>query len=192
MKALRTHAAGGPETLVMDELPDPVPGKGEVLVRVHACSINFPDTLMIRDLYQFRPERPYAPGNWEHAKHGVFGAAELFEEMQAAVSRIGFPCFVKPVMSSSGKGQSRLTSDADVTPAWEYALSAGRVKQARVIVEGQVSFDFEITQLTVRAADGTHFCEPIGHVQVDGDYVESWQPQAMSASRWTSRVDAPQ
>ena len=110
-----------------------------------------------------------------------YAFASSLEEMQAAVSRIGFPCFVKPVMSSSGKGQSRLTSEADVRPAWEYALSAGRVKQARVIVEGQVSFDFEITQLTVRAADGTHFCEPIGHVQVDGDYVESWQPQAMSA-----------
>jgi phosphoribosylglycinamide formyltransferase 2 len=101
--------------------------------------------------------------------------------MQAAIDRIGFPCFVKPVMSSSGKGQSRLKSQADVAPAWDYALSAGRVKQMRVIVEGQIHFDFEITLLTVRAASGTHFCEPIGHVQVDGDYVESWQPQAMSS-----------
>jgi phosphoribosylglycinamide formyltransferase 2 len=83
-------------------------------------------------------------------------------------------------MSSSGKGQSRLKSQADVAKAWDKALSAGRVKEARVIVEGEVKFDFEITQLTVRAKDGTQFCEPIGHVQVDGDYVESWQPQAMS------------
>jgi phosphoribosylglycinamide formyltransferase 2 len=107
--------------------------------------------------------------------------ASSLEELQAGIDRIGFPNFVKPVMSSSGKGQSRLKSQADVAPAWDYALSAGRVKQPRVIVEGQVMFDFEITLLTVRAASGTHFCDPIGHVQVDGDYVESWQPQAMSA-----------
>ncbi|MEQ1490627.1 MAG: formate-dependent phosphoribosylglycinamide formyltransferase, partial [Terricaulis sp.] len=110
-----------------------------------------------------------------------YAFASSLEEMQAAVDKIGFPNFVKPVMSSSGKGQSRLKSQADVAPAWDYALSGGRVKQPRVIVEGQVMFDFEITLLTVRAASGTHFCEPIGHGQVDGDYVESWQPQAMSA-----------
>ena len=102
------------------------------------------------------------------------------EELQAATARIGFPCFVKPVMSSSGKGQSKLRSADDVMKAWDKALTAGRVKEARVIVEGEVKFDFEITVLTVRAADGTHFCAPVGHVQVDGDYVESWQPQAMS------------
>jgi len=101
-------------------------------------------------------------------------------ELQAATGRIGFPCFVKPVMSSSGKGQSRLKSAADVEKAWDKAMTAGRVKEARVIVEGEIEFDFEITELTVRAADGTHFCEPVGHVQFDGDYVESWQPQAMS------------
>ena len=110
-----------------------------------------------------------------------YAFASSLEEMQAAVDQIGFPCFVKPVMSSSGKGQSRLKAQGDVAPAWEYAMSAARVKQPRVIIEGQVHFDFEITLLTVRAASGTHFCEPIGHVQVDGDYVESWQPQAMSA-----------
>jgi phosphoribosylglycinamide formyltransferase 2 len=110
-----------------------------------------------------------------------YAFASSLEELQAAAAKIGFPSFVKPVMSSSGKGQSRLKSAADVAPAWDKALSAGRVREARVIVEGEVAFDFEITQLTVRAADGTHFCEPIGHVQKDGDYVESWQPQAMSA-----------
>jgi phosphoribosylglycinamide formyltransferase 2 len=110
-----------------------------------------------------------------------YAFASSLEELQAGIDRIGFPNFVKPVMSSSGKGQSRLKSQADVAPAWDYALSSGRVKQPRVIVEGQVMFDFEITLLTVRAASGTRFCEPIGHVQVDGDYVESWQPQAMSA-----------
>jgi phosphoribosylglycinamide formyltransferase 2 len=111
----------------------------------------------------------------------AYAFASSLEEMQAAIDRIGFPCFVKPVMSSSGKGQSRLKTQNEVTAAWDYAMSAGRVKQPRVIVEGQVNFDFEITLLTVRAASGTHFCEPIGHVQVDGDYIESWQPQAMSA-----------
>ncbi len=110
-----------------------------------------------------------------------YAFASSLEDLQAAIDGgIGFPCFVKPVMSSSGKGQSRLKSRADVAAAWDKALSAGRVKQPRVIVEGEVKFDFEITLLTVRAKDGTHFCEPIGHVQVDGDYVESWQPQAMS------------
>jgi phosphoribosylglycinamide formyltransferase 2 len=111
-----------------------------------------------------------------------YAFASSLEELQAAAARIGYPSFVKPVMSSSGKGQSRLKSADDVAGAWEKALSAGRVREARVILEGEVKFDFEITQLTVRAKDGTHFCEPIGHVQKDGDYVESWQPQAMSAA----------
>ena len=102
------------------------------------------------------------------------------EELKAAAERIEYPCFVKPVMSSSGKGQSRLKSSTDVDKAWDKALTAGRVKEARVIIEGQIDFDFEITELTVRAKDGTHFCAPVGHVQFDGDYVESWQPQPMS------------
>jgi len=110
----------------------------------------------------------------------AYAFASSLEELQAACAKIGFPCFVKPVMSSSGKGQSRLKSAEDVGPAWKKALEAGRVREARVIVEGEIRFDFEITQLTVRAADGTHFCAPIGHVQKDGDYVESWQPQPMS------------
>lgn len=118
-----------------------------------------------------------------------YAFASSLEEMQAAIDRIGFPCFVKPVMSSSGKGQTRLKSQHDVALAWDTAMSAGRVKQPRVIVEGQIHFGFEITLLTVRAAYGTHFCEPIGHVQVDGDYVESWQPQAMSAKALASARD---
>ena len=114
-----------------------------------------------------------------------YAFASSLAELEAATARIGFPCFVKPVMSSSGKGQSRLKSPADVAVAWDKALSAGRVREARVIVEGEIEFDFEITQLTVRAVTsngdvGTHFCAPIGHLQVAGDYVESWQPQAMS------------
>ena len=109
-----------------------------------------------------------------------YAFASSLEELRAAAEKTGFPCFVKPVMSSSGKGQSKLKEPADVAKAWDKALSSGRVKSARVIVEGEIKFDFEITLLTLRAKDGTHFCEPIGHVQVDGDYVESWQPQPMS------------
>jgi phosphoribosylglycinamide formyltransferase 2 len=106
-------------------------------------------------------------------------------ELQSAADRIGYPCFVKPVMSSSGKGQSKLKSREDVAKAWDKALTAGRVKEARVIVEGEIAFEFEITMLTVRASDGqgntgTQFCDPIGHLQADGDYIESWQPQPMT------------
>ena len=106
-------------------------------------------------------------------------------ELQAAIdTKIGYPCIVKPVMSSSGKGQSKIAGPADVKAAWDYAMAGGRVSHGRVIVEGFIDFDYEITLLTVRAvgASGqveTHFCEPIGHVQVSGDYVESWQPQPM-------------
>ncbi|SFC15570.1 formate-dependent phosphoribosylglycinamide formyltransferase [Polaromonas sp. OV174] len=109
-------------------------------------------------------------------------------ELQAAIdSKIGYPCVVKPVMSSSGKGQSKLSGPQDVQPAWDCAMAGGRVSHGRVIVEGFIDFDYEITQLTVRAvgASGeieTHFCEPIGHVQVGGDYVESWQPHPMRAA----------
>ena len=97
-----------------------------------------------------------------------------------AVQTLGFPCFVKPVMSSSGKGQSILRSESDIDPAWGHAQSAGRSGKGRVIIEGFVDFDYEITLLTVRHRDGTSFCEPIGHRQEAGDYRESWQPQAMS------------
>ena len=108
------------------------------------------------------------------------------EELRAAIGDgIGYPCVVKPVMSSSGKGQSVLKSDADVATAWQYAQEGGRVGKGRAIVEGFIRFDYEITLLTVRARNAagevdTYFCDPIGHVQVDGDYVESWQPCAMS------------
>ena len=97
-----------------------------------------------------------------------------------AVEEIGLPCIVKPVMSSSGKGQSFIRSAAQLSSAWEYAQQGGRAGAGRVIVEGVVKFDFEITLLTVSAVDGVHFCDPVGHRQEDGDYRESWQPQAMS------------
>ena len=116
---------------------------------------------------------------------------DSLEELQAAIdTKIGYPCIVKPVMSSSGKGQSRIAGAGDVKAAWDYALAGGRVQHGRIIVEGFIDFDYEITLLTVRAvssregAEGaveTHFCEPIGHFQVGGDYVESWQPHPMPA-----------
>jgi phosphoribosylglycinamide formyltransferase 2 len=115
---------------------------------------------------------------------------DSLDELQAAIDGaggqgVGYPCIVKPVMSSSGKGQSKIDGPADVKKAWDYAMSGGRVGPGRIIVEGFIDFDYEITQLTVRAlgADGqveTHFCDPIGHVQVSGDYVESWQPHPMT------------
>jgi phosphoribosylglycinamide formyltransferase 2 len=106
--------------------------------------------------------------------------AGTLDEYRAAVAAIGRPCVVKPVMSSSGKGQSVVRSEDDVQRAWDYAQAGGRAGSGRVIVEGFVDFDYEITLLTVRHAGGTSFCDPIGHLQVDGDYRESWQPQAMT------------
>jgi len=115
-----------------------------------------------------------------------YAFANSLQALQQAIDDgIGYPCFIKPTMSSSGKGQSRITNASEVAAAWEYAATGGRVNQGVVIVEGQIDFDYEITLLTVRAknAEGqveTYFCEPIGHVQQKGDYVESWQPQAMN------------
>jgi phosphoribosylglycinamide formyltransferase 2 len=103
------------------------------------------------------------------------------EEFDDAIKNIGIPCVIKPIMSSSGKGQSTIKTQADIDTAWHYAQEGGRTGAGKVIVEGFVDFDYEITQLTVRHIDGTSFCEPIGHVQVDGDYRQSWQPQTMSA-----------
>jgi len=106
--------------------------------------------------------------------------ADTLEDYRAAIAAIGCPCVVKPVMSSSGKGQSVVRGPDDVLAAWEYAQAGGRAGAGRVIVEGFIRFDYEITLLTVRHAGGTSFCAPIGHLQIDGDYRESWQPQPMS------------
>ena len=113
--------------------------------------------------------------------------ADSLAEMTTAANKLGYPVIIKPVMSSSGKGQSRVDNASQLQAAWEYAASGGRVDKGRVIIEGVIDFDYEITLLTVRALGSsgqveTHFCEPIGHMQVKGDYVESWQPQAMSAA----------
>jgi len=122
-----------------------------------------------------------------------FAFAGSAEALAAGADAVGFPCFVKPVMSSSGKGQSFVENADQVADAWAYALASGRVDTALVIVEGRIDFDFEITLLTVRSLrDGTvvtDFCDPIGHRQVKGDYVESWQPQAMSPAALASAQD---
>lgn len=106
--------------------------------------------------------------------------SDQYADFEASVHRIGIPCVVKPIMSSSGKGQSVIKTAADIESAWQYAQEGGRAGAGRVIVEGFVDFDYEITLLTVRAVDGVHFCAPIGHRQENGDYRESWQPQRMS------------
>ncbi|MGY0615827.1 formate-dependent phosphoribosylglycinamide formyltransferase [Vibrio sp. FJH11] len=106
--------------------------------------------------------------------------ADSYDDFKAAVEFVGIPCVVKPVMSSSGKGQSVIKTEDDIEKAWNYAQEGGRTGAGRVIVEGFIDFDYEITLLTVRAVDGVHFCAPIGHRQEDGDYRESWQPQEMS------------
>ncbi len=106
--------------------------------------------------------------------------AENYIDFEQAVKRIGWPCVVKPIMSSSGKGQSVIKTEADIETAWQYAQEGGRAGKGKVIIEGFVDFDYEITLLTVRHANGTSFCAPIGHVQIDGDYRQSWQPHPMS------------
>ena len=111
-----------------------------------------------------------------------FEFAATKEEFLAAIENIGLPCVVKPIMSSSGKGQSLVKTDADIDASWQYAQEGGRAGAGKVIVEGFVDFDYEITLLTVRHVDGTSFCDPVGHVQIDGDYRESWQPQTMTAA----------
>lgn len=109
-----------------------------------------------------------------------FEFVDTFDDFTKAVNNIGMPCVVKPIMSSSGKGQSVIKTANDIAHAWQYAQEGGRAGKGRVIVEGFVDFDYEITLLTIRHRDGTDFCEPIGHVQKNGDYQQSWQPQVMS------------
>jgi len=115
-----------------------------------------------------------------------FQFATTNHEFHAAIESIGMPCVVKPIMSSSGKGQSVIRETSDIEKAWLYAQEGGRAGKGKVIIEGFIDFDYEITLLTIRHRDGTSFCLPIGHLQVDGDYRESWQPQAMSDTALSS------
>lgn len=121
-----------------------------------------------------------------------FVFADTYESYQTAVEEIGLPCVVKPIMSSSGKGQSVISMQDEIEQAWNVAQQGGRAGAGRVIVEGFIDFDYEITLLTVRHIGGTSFCEPIGHRQERGDYVESWQPQAMSAVAYAKAKDIAQ
>lgn len=122
-------------------------------------------------------------------KTSPYAFASDAETLAAEADKIGFPVFIKPVMSSSGKGQSKVDNAAGIAAAWDHALTAGRGNQVRVIVEGAVDFDYEITLLTVRHTNGTSFCAPVGHRQESGDYVESWQPQAMSEAALQAAQD---
>ncbi|EAT11554.1 formate-dependent phosphoribosylglycinamide formyltransferase [Bermanella marisrubri] len=122
-------------------------------------------------------------------KTSPYEFAATFDEYQNAIKNIGLPCVVKPIMSSSGKGQSLVKRESDIQKAWDYAQEGGRAGKGKVIIEGFVDFDFEITLLTVRHRDGTSFCAPIGHRQENGDYQESWQPQAMSETALNSAQD---
>jgi phosphoribosylglycinamide formyltransferase 2 len=122
-------------------------------------------------------------------KTSAYRFASTREEFDAAVQAIGFPCVIKPIMSSSGKGQSVARSTADLDHSWSYAQEGGRAGAGKVIVEGFVEFDYEITMLTVRHAGGTSFCPPVGHIQIKGDYRESWQPHPMSQSALTAAED---
>ena len=122
-------------------------------------------------------------------KTSPYQFAKSREEFNEAISAVGLPCIAKPIMSSSGKGQSTIRKLSDINSAWEYAQQGGRTGAGKVIVEGFVDFDYEITQLTVRHAGGTTFCEPIGHIQIDGDYRQSWQPQPMSEQALASARD---
>jgi phosphoribosylglycinamide formyltransferase 2 len=115
-------------------------------------------------------------------KTSTYKFAQTKEDYLRAVDSIGLPCIIKPIMSSSGKGQSLLRDNSEIDAAWDYAQAGGRAGKGKVIIEGFVDFDFEITLLTIRHCDGTSFCAPIGHRQEDGDYQESWQPQAMSSN----------
>ncbi|MCU7939147.1 MAG: formate-dependent phosphoribosylglycinamide formyltransferase [gamma proteobacterium symbiont of Bathyaustriella thionipta] len=125
-------------------------------------------------------------------KTSPFQFAQTRDEYLKAVNEIGIPCVVKPIMSSSGKGQSTIHSEDDIEKTWKYAQEGGRSGEGKVIVEGFVDFDYEITLLTVRHVNGTSFCEPIGHKQIDGDYRESWQPQTMNQTAKTKAIDIAQ
>ncbi|MCR2802945.1 formate-dependent phosphoribosylglycinamide formyltransferase [Paenibacillus soyae] len=109
--------------------------------------------------------------------------ADTLDELRQAAAELGFPCVIKPIMSSSGKGQSVCRSEAEIEGCWNYAMEGGRAKKSRIIVEGFVTFESEITLLTVRSVSGTSYCPPIGHVQKDGDYIESWQPHQMTEAQ---------
>jgi len=152
----------------------------DTLVELEAAGVNVVPTARAAKLTMNREGIRCLAGEELGLATSTYRFASTLENFEAAVAEIGIPCLVKPIMSSSGKGQSLIREAGEVAAAWTYAQEGGRAGAGRVIVEGFVDFDYEITLLTVRHREGTSFCAPIGHRQEDGDYRESWQPQAMS------------
>ena len=158
----------------------------QTLVELEAEGVNVVPTARATQLTMNREGIRRLAAETLNLQTSPYAFAEQYSGFVTAVARIGYPCVVKPVMSSSGKGQSLVRSEADLKGAWQYAQEGGRAGGGKVIIEGFVEFDYEITLLTVSAVDGIHFCAPIGHRQEEGDYRESWQPQAMSAAALAS------
>ncbi len=161
----------------------------DVLVELEAEGFNVVPTARAASLTMNREGIRRLAAEELGIKTSEYRFAETREEFDAAIEDIGLPCVVKPIMSSSGKGQSTVADQGDIDTAWDYAQEGGRAGGGKVIVEGFIDFDYEITLLTVCHRDGTSFCEPIGHRQKDGDYQESWQPQAMSSEALVSARD---
>ncbi|MBD1556930.1 formate-dependent phosphoribosylglycinamide formyltransferase [Vibrio sp. S9_S30] len=171
-------------TVIAQEQPDFVVPEIEAiatdtLVKLESQGLNVVPTANATKLTMNREGIRRLAAEELQVKTSPYRFADNFSDFVSAIEFVGIPCVVKPIMSSSGKGQSVIKSDSDIQEAWDYAQEGGRAGAGRVIVEGFIDFDYEITQLTVRAVDGVHFCEPIGHRQEDGDYRESWQPQQM-------------
>jgi len=152
----------------------------DTLIELEAAGVNVVPTARAAKLTMNREGIRCLAGEELGLATSTYRFASTLEDFEAAVAEIGIPCLIKPIMSSSGKGQSLIREAGDVAAAWTYAQEGGRAGAGRVIIEGFVDFDYEITLLTVRHRNGTRFCEPIGHRQEEGDYRESWQPQVMS------------
>ncbi|MGF1711311.1 formate-dependent phosphoribosylglycinamide formyltransferase [Vibrio kagoshimensis] len=173
------------ETIIKQEKPDYVVPEIEAiatdkLVELESKGLNVVPTANATKLTMNREGIRRLAAEELSLSTSPYRFADNFDDFSSAVEFVGLPCVVKPVMSSSGKGQSVIKTEADIQTAWDYAQEGGRTGAGRVIVEGFIDFDYEITLLTIRAVDGVHFCSPIGHRQEDGDYRESWQPQVMS------------
>ncbi|OUS15837.1 phosphoribosylglycinamide formyltransferase 2 [Gammaproteobacteria bacterium 50_400_T64] len=152
----------------------------DTLIELEAAGVNVVPTARAAKLTMNREGIRCLAGEELGLATSTYRFASTLEDFEAAVAEIGIPCLIKPIMSSSGKGQSLIREAGEVAAAWTYAQEGGRAGAGRVIIEGFVDFDYEITLLTVRHRNGTRFCEPIGHRQEEGDYRESWQPQVMS------------
>ncbi len=182
------------EAILQQEKPDFVVPEIEAiatdkLVELEAKGLNVVPTARATQLTMNREGIRRLAAEELGAPTSLYQFCQSLTELQQAIDYVGLPCVIKPIMSSSGKGQSVIKTEQEIDAAWQYAQQEGRTSGERVIVEGFVDFDYEITLLTVRAVDGVHFCAPIGHRQQDGDYRESWQPQLMSPSALAQAQD---